>query len=226
MARDEHLASFDQLIDWLKEPLHPDLVPHLQELVLDGGIIPLLHHPLVVQVFPIPGAVNRQYQAKLKRLQELCAARDYARKVFLYERAYRLGKVIEFAEAGQLDGAALAQVLGEAWKDMESGDTLSDPCIPEVMALFRRVGFVSDSGHSPPTKSLRVYRGGQPDGLAWSRNVTVAEWFAKRPLVEGAPPEPLYRADAPPEALLAMLDGRSEAEVVVDPRLLTGVTKC
>ena len=104
---------------------------------------------------------------------------------------------------------------------MESGDTLDDPLIPEVLQVFKALEFTSDQGQEKPNRPLTVYRGGAPDGLAWSRSLKTARWFTRRWERADGYREPLYRATAPPEAILALLDGRSESEVVVDPRMIT-----
>lgn len=56
-------------------------------------------------------------------------------------------------------------------------------------------------------------------GLAWSRELRVAEWFAGRFGCHGT----VYRATIDKQYVLAYFAGRNEAEVVVDPRHLKDV---
>ena len=58
-------------------------------------------------------------------------------------------------------------------------------------------------------------------GLAWSRELRVAEWFAGRFGCHGT----VYRATIDKQHVLAYFAGRNEAEVVVDPRHLKNVQK-
>ena len=58
-------------------------------------------------------------------------------------------------------------------------------------------------------------------GLAWSRELRVAEWFAGRFGCHGT----VYRATIDKQYVLAYFAGRNEAEVVVDPRHLKNVQK-
>ena len=58
-------------------------------------------------------------------------------------------------------------------------------------------------------------------GLAWSRELRVATWFAGRFGEHGT----VYRATIDKQYVLAYFGGRNEAEVVVDPRHLKNVQK-
>jgi len=64
-------------------------------------------------------------------------------------------------------------------------------------------------------------RGGMPEGVAWSTDIEVARFFARR-FATGAP-EPIHKATVAPEHVLARFFGRGESEVFADPRTLTGV---
>jgi hypothetical protein len=59
--------------------------------------------------------------------------------------------------------------------------------------------------------------------MAWTQSETVARQFRdgkrQRLRVEAL----VFRATAPPEAVLALFDDRREREVVVDPTLITGI---
>ena len=202
------------LPEMLIEPYHPDLADYLVEVPEVGQI---LHHPLVVQIYPIPGLANRMYEAKLREL-ETCS---YSEAIQLYERPYRLDKVWEWFETSDIADAELREVLAFAWKDMESDDSVSDQLVQRVMEMLRYLDFTSDADapDTPPTQRLRVYRGGEPDGVAWSLSEETARWFAAR--YDGN--EPIYQAWAPPAAVLAMFFGRGEQEVFCDPDLLEEV---
>ena len=208
------------LSEMMKEEWHPDLEPYL--VLTDTGM-EIMHHPLVVEVFPIPGLCNRRYEHKLRLLEE---ADSYLSRLSLYERPYRLTMAVEWIENGFVDEAEAREVLASAWIDMEGDDTVTDPLVIRVVRVFRKLGYVTDNAErgSYPTGPVQVYRGGEPNGIAWSRERSVAEWFANRHRsLRDDQPEPVYSAVAPPAAILAQLFGRNEAEVVCEPHLLEQV---
>ena len=197
----------------MHEPLNPDLAPYVKDDVL--------RHPLVVLGYTIPGLANRLYADKCKQLAQTT---DPMERLWLYERPFRLEKVMEWAGSGTLWGEDLQRVLAAAWVDMEGDDTPDEPLIAQVLVTFKRLGYTTDSGRPQPDKALTIYRGGPPHRLAWSRDLETARWFARRWVKFGANKETVYRAVAPPRAVLAQFDGRGEEEVVVEPAELVDVT--
>jgi hypothetical protein len=96
--------------------------------------------------------------------------------------------------------------------------------------LFARAGFISTAGRPAPTEPLVIWRG-QRDRrapkMSWTTDRDRAVWFAHRYGLVSRP-SVLYRAVAPPEAVLAFIDSehdRAETEVIVNPHLLRDVEK-
>lgn len=93
------------------------------------------------------------------------------------------------------------------------------------VTMFRRVGFVSETGEPAPVAPLQLYRGatwGRRRGLAWSTSPDVARWFADRATRFGLVGH-VFGAVVPPAGVLAYIDksrGASEREVIVDPAYL------
>jgi hypothetical protein len=90
----------------------------------------------------------------------------------------------------------------------------------ELVALFRRAGYVSD-GQPEPAQVLMVYRGklaatGDP-GISWTTDLQIARRYAQGYAIVGD--TRVMRATAPPAAILARF--QRDAEVVVTPELLT-----
>jgi hypothetical protein len=96
--------------------------------------------------------------------------------------------------------------------------------------LFDMAGLTAEGVRIPrPTRPIRLYRGGSPDGWSWTPNQEMALTFASG--MGRRDPEhfdPLWTALAPPEALLAWVPllnnpktGRTSAEecVVYPPYL-------
>ena len=121
-----------------------------------------------------------------------------------------------------LAGAVLATVLPHVWTAAEWPSAAMP--VPAWLALFRAAGFCSDSaGMERPSALLTVYRGTTPGrrrGMAWTTDADKAEWFAARWRLAGRQDAAVYLASIEPRAVLALIDCRGEAEVVVDPDLL------
>ena len=92
-----------------------------------------------------------------------------------------------------------------------------------ILEIMADLGYFADeqAPQDAPTEPLTVYRGGDDEGIAWSVDIDIARWFAKR----FRPHKPVYQATAPPEAVRAMLFGRNESEVVCDPEMLEDITE-
>ena len=120
--------------------LHPDLKPHVVESDLYGE---MLHHPLVVMPLIIPSVANEMYTQKLAKLRRGLAPQS---AIWLYERPYRLDVAVAWFESGVLtqEDAAL---MGDVWVDMESSDSIFEPLIQKVVAIFAEFGFLTDGAY-------------------------------------------------------------------------------
>ena len=89
----------------------------------------------------------------------------------------------------------------------------------DLVALFRRAGYVSD-GPPEPAQALLVYRGElaatDGPGISWTTNPQVARRYAQG--YATVSDTRVMRATAPPAAILARF--QHDAEVVVAPELL------
>ena len=212
-------AYMEQLAEDMAEELHPELAAYMQP----SGLLPsFLNHPLVQMVHCVPGQANRQFESKKARLAK---AQTCTERLWIYERPYRLPMVVHWWETGELVEPELAPVLAAAWKDMEGDDTVDSPFIRTVLDIFRQVAFFTDSEETGWTRqscSWQVYRGGPPNGIAWSLKMHVAEFFANRFSDDEGE---LHMATCPQGAALAFLTARGEFEVVVDPADLIDVRR-
>lgn len=105
----------------------------------------------------------------------------------------------------------------EVWSDLKAGGAR----VTEWLRLFKATGFVSD-GASAPTEPVTVYRGhglGRWWGLSWTTDLDCAhgfaDWFDDHYGVAQ-----IFKAELPPDAVLARYDDRNESEVIVNPYML------
>ena len=198
-----------------REPLHSDLASRRIH-VADG--IYIIHHPLVVDLAIIPEALNRKYRQKLYRLAQ---ETDPEKIIWLYERPYRMTTLLGMWEEGLIDRQQLRRLLPQIWIDGEGNDDTDQEDYEDrqkIIHLFREMGFFSDNGWAAPTQPMPLWRGGSPHGMSWTLARRTAEFFTSR---YPGRPRALYRAVAPPNAVLAVfMDARGESEVVVDPTML------
>jgi hypothetical protein len=122
----------------------------------------------------------------------------------------------------RLPDTDLNAVLAEAWCNTEyQQDVLG---VPTWVQLFRRAGFVADAGQEPPSVSMTIYRGStleRRDGMAWAGDLARARRFARRQSETRS--AYVFRAEIEPLGVLAILDARDEAEVIIDPGALAAL---
>lgn len=92
------------------------------------------------------------------------------------------------------------------------------------LEMFKDAGFVTDCGASRPGGLMTVYRGhdlAHVRGFSWTTDPQRARWFADR-FRDRRPPTFVFESTIPPHAVLAIIDGRNESEVVLNPNCLRG----
>lgn len=202
--------------DWTK--LHEDLKPYYQKRAGDLRW-PMLRSPLVYQVpFYSWKIANDSYLAKRAKVIELTLKGKFHSALWFYERPYRLAIMQEWIE----QGIDVSEFFAEAWRDTELPD--SELAKPMYRRMFQHMGFVTDVEglqFKDLPSHVTVYRGSLEKwrkGLAWTRNLGTAKFFALR--TDGAK---VWETTVPRKAILAWLDGRGEQEVVLNPRSIKEV---
>ena len=204
------MRSLDELFN-SDEPLLDELQPY----VIETELGPWVKHPLVVMPLIKPALINEKYIQLTRYVQ------NNPYYLGIYERPFRLDKIVEWWRNDELPDEKLVELLAWAWPDTESDDTLQNEFIRDhILPLFSHLGFISDREDLVlPEQPIAVFRGGSPDGIAWSESLETAKWFA----IRFAPHQPVYEAVAHPENILARFHGRNELEVVIDPRTLENI---
>ena len=199
------------------EELRPALKPYASPMPSQDGFL-MLRHPLVYQIpLLMPGYANRQLTDKRRHWRE---CQSYSDKVWLYERPYRLTALLRWYKRGLIATEELRNIFPSIWIDAERIETNLQETTYELVTLLRSIGFVTDrEGMSLPVKPIAIYRGARDDlGVSWSLSLDTARFFAGRwAFGDDSQRLPVFRAVAPPEAILGMVFDRNEREVLVDP---------
>lgn len=125
-----------------------------------------------------------------------------------------------------------AQALSQVWITTEAPN--ADPNLNkrELLALFRSIDpqklmdekeyglFRGLDDMVTVYRGLTSYNAKNVKALSWTLNRDTAEWFAHRFGEQGA----VYEAQIQKDHIYAVFLGRDEAEVIVDPTYLQGIT--
>lgn len=221
----------------------------LAHLLLDQEIMPTKFSPLVVShPFSDSGIVGiRDKDGKMKvanLLDDTDAAMEWREQVgqqireaetafqliIMVTKPYRLG-FLKYA-LPSLSEQDAAKLLIWTWTSSESPN--SDPNLSKakVQELFRSIqpAKLMDEEEYKRFQELddvvTIYRGVTPHNakrvkaLSWTLDPHTAEWFAHRFGEEGT----VYQAQIRKEHIHALLLGRNESEVIIDPKHLMGLT--
>lgn len=205
--------------DWTK------LDPELQifyESEMTGTGWPGLRHPLVYQIpFMSWKLANEALKRKGEMMEKAIKEGKWSLVLYLYERPYRMSMLMRFWQQRSISIEQLRELLPEVWIDTEMPVQYG---YRELIRFFRRAGFMTDIPGLQGPIECEVYRGctaKHKKGISWTLDRKRAVRFAKRFASKERIPR-LYRAIAPPEAILGIFNERGEQEVVVDPKLLKG----
>jgi hypothetical protein len=225
------IVNRDAAVEWLLErqaregePLLPELEPYLVESGHNFG--PCLKHPLVFDIphFPqLAWRCNDQYQAKREALVQARKEQDWHTCIWLHERPYRAQAFGEIK--GKLHHREYWELLGQVWTDSENiwqwGDQVAEfmgsrrPGRRYLMSPAERRALAA------MPEILTAYRGltsrGTRQGWSWTLDKAKAQWFSTRLLAAGDKPV-LLEGTVRKSDVLAYFTGRSEEEIVVNPR--------
>lgn len=229
MADEEKLTpevqqDIDKLTDMFgEEALHPDIVPYVRK---SDNWEQILHHKFYIAIPYWPQLnkmINRTIEHKTKVAAEAVEQRKWTRYLGLHERPYRVDAFLGIADS--LTDEEYWDEVSWLWTDSEN--------IHEYRREWRkiwrakRVGRdrVMDADEKAVLAGLpekfTVYRGTFifPDGfrgMSWTINRDKAVWFAHR--YKPAKFDPwLISGTVSKRSVIAYLDNRNEAEIVVLP---------
>ena len=130
-----------------------------------------------------------------------------------------------------LTSAELGKILANAW--MRSENPNMDPNVSQskLIALFKKANprYLMDTEEQLQLAGLpdpvTIYRGvtsvnrSRVRAMSWTLNLETAEWFAHRFEENGT----VYEAQIQKAHILALFNGRNEAEIVVEPAFLMNI---
>jgi hypothetical protein len=214
MTQVEELMA--QLVAEHSEPLHPDLVPYLEQSDIGWE---MLRHPLVYQVpFFSSGSANAQYAQKLKAIEKAIANKDYKQSVWLVEKPYRVEAFIKIAE--KLSDTDYWKLLSAVWIDTENQYAYLKEWKKLLASKRPNRHYMMDEEDDNILRSLpdlvTIYRGCQKgineNGLSWSLDKAKAEFFANRFGKKGI----ILERTISKNDIVAVLTGRGESEVICE----------
>lgn len=156
-------------------------------------------------------AAASSYEAWLR----LCASDDADHIRFL----------LSDTDASQ-DSIAFGEAVLDSWSHPEWPERVFGQA--RWVELVRTAGFLARPARPAPTEPTSIYRGsswGRRRGMAWTTDPECARRFAQRWTAAGAAPGLVFATVVAPDAVLAIIEDRGEAEVVVDPARLPPLGK-
>jgi hypothetical protein len=205
------------------EPLHPDLVPYLEE---DEFLGLCLKHPLVYDIPHLQMTAwrcNDQYATKRKALEKAMREHRWESVIWLHERPYRRNALWSIRR--NLTDREYWKLVGMVWVDSENIWQWGN--LTRQLVGSQRPGrrYIMDEEENvaltamPDT--LTIYRGltsrGTRKGWAWTLDRARAEWFAHRTILKGE--KPIVLAGTISKAhVIAYFTGRNEEEIVANPQ--------
>lgn len=126
-----------------------------------------------------------------------------------------------------------SEILADAWIRSENPNLDKNFKQKELLQMFKDAAphILMDKDEQKQLVELddtvTVYRGVTTynakniKALSWTLEQKIAEWFANRFGEDGT----VYEAQIPKQHIYALLNGRGESEVIVDPKYLTDITE-
>ena len=189
--------------------LHPDLVAAVNSGSASG--LWFVQHPLLHTILAPAHFLNPLYERRQAALQAALQADDYKSVFYTYESPYRLAVLRDIADF--LEDDERRYLLGVAWTTCEFPSAYDTE---DLVDLFERIGFVTDSPWSAPGSEMTIYRGGHREGMSWTSDIQIAADFR----IRLGRDEDLWRATVNGGDVLGLFADRSEFEVVVNPDTL------
>lgn len=212
--------------------------PHLTEF---SPVV--VQHPFTSSgMFAIPSDEGIKHVDITKSPEELVSWQNYMKaQIDEAKSAYHIYMMtnkpysmtfLKFAKP-HLSQKDFSEILADAWIRSENPNLDKNFKQKELLQMFKDAAphILMDKDEQKQLAELddtvTVYRGVTTynakniKALSWTLEQKTAEWFANRFGEDGT----VYEAQIPKQHIYALLNGRGESEVIVDPKYLTDITE-
>jgi len=198
-----------------KEDLHPDLVDYVEEPDEKFGFV-FIKHPLINELYhdAMNAVINARFKLKKAAVEEAREKENWSEFVWLHERPFRFGALLEALSDGYWDAENLTteeiELVEGVYIDAENPGVNREFWLP----LFE---YMPCAALADLPETFTIYRGTGVDddnnGISWTLSEETAEFFANRFRDDGVVlKREINRSDA-----LYYTNGRGEEEVIYDP---------
>lgn len=219
------MSELPDLAKLAEETLDPELEPYLEESTFLGLC---LKHPLVFQVpYFNAGMANLAYRHKTGMVDKARSEKDWHSYIWLHERPYRFDALNDVLAEVNVSDEDEHSLIRDVWIDSENVwqhfyawvEIFSHEDLNSEMLMTDK----ERARLAALPEVVRIYRGAtlemNEDGLSWTLDQGRAKWFAERFSHRGS--AVVIHADVPRDQIVALLEGRSEDEVIVLPENYT-----
>lgn len=190
------------------------LTPYLQSKVTQKGSFNYIHCPEIVTIYIGSEMENELYNKQIEQITErrknMFARKDFEGYIFATTRPYRFDTFLEILESGLCPREELARLLLRVWEDSEN-PSINIHIWREMFDNFKDTKTFARTKRNLP-KQLTVWRGGSADGLSWTTDKKIADWFAKRFSTGSAV---VHNRQIRLDDVVCYLDHRNEKEIVL-----------
>ena len=202
-------------------PLHMDLVP----FVYIDGIIPMIHHPLIVEFYSEMknGLINKQYEYKKTAIEKSKAENDWLKFIFLHERPYRFPAMLRVINEQKPISEDYWKMVSSVWIDSENifqhikeWEKIWNTQIPNRSSIMNdeeRNTIDNLPDVVDVWRGVNIKKGVR--GMSWTINKDKAVWFSKR---FKSKKSFLIHGQMKKHDILAYFTGRNEQEIVSLPK--------
>lgn len=213
--------------------LHKDLQDHLVPSTIYGPDAVILHHPLVVETFPLNTMppdmielINKRYTLRAATKAQALLSKNWGSFVFMHERPYRIEALIEAQGSGLCDDPKTHwSLVGDVWTDSENICQFMDEWKEIWDCGVEKRHLVMSADERKALKAMPtfidVWRGvgfkSSVNGMSWTVDRGKAIWFANRYSADKNRTPMLVSGRVQKSDVIAHFMGRNESEIVVNP---------
>jgi hypothetical protein len=202
-----------------KEPLCEELESRLTSM---SSGMEVIHHPLMIEVMPSENMYafyNQRLKVKKEHIENCLKENDIQGYVFMHEKPYRLEAFFDFVskKGTPKDTVAYWETLSEIWTNSENNWQNLKVWKQLLSKNVKNRSKFMDADERKRFRELpnefTIYRGctdENTDGLNYTLDKEIAEWFSKRYSKKGY----VIEKKVQKSEVFAYLNGRNEEEII------------